>query len=660
MSPSLVTRMGVLLLVCVPGPTPVRAEDLPAERFFDVTRNGAPVATLVAPDDEARLWDQAIEVIATTTRRWGGAGPRVVRLKRDAPLPDGDLILLGTPGTHPALDAIGSQAQGPIARVPFVDPHGFAIEARSEGGSRRLIVAGKTPRGAYNGAVYCRDFLLDATAGPAGRSDVFTRAASIVRSPRLAARGVYLLPIYGVAMKYTAEDWMRVIDRFAEDGMERVYFWLSGHHPSKKFPHLYDVDAARGTRLTAEGVRRLIRHCHDRGIRFYIGGGVFAWTASHYLMQGHPEAAAVGASGLCPSRPYARAANREHFLEMYDTWPEADGFMFEVRDEHGECRCGDCQVRLDASGSKAYGRAEITWLEEFAREAWRRNPALRFCWLIGYAEHARDVEYYDRIRQMADPRFEWLDTRVGLDLEGPWRLPGPGGTPHPLAFFGRQISHWDPFYRAPAEAILTAARRSADEGLSGYVPAFEPGFGTGSYYFDRIPLPLDILPYTLTGFVYREATWEPWLTLDRLEGRIHSRFFSPEAPRRLAQDLIDLQRFSFDHWREICLFAKPRVGYLGEEIARLTVDGERRRVRSIADPSQRRAESEKLQQMLAKLAGIAGDIERLNEVESALTEAERQASPKTCEGIAVLRRMIDDTRALYRDAVPDPKLLSAE
>ena len=98
----------------------------------------------------------------------------------------------------------------------------------------------------------------------------------------------------------------------------RGYFWLSGHHPSRKYPHLYDVDATRGTRLTVEGVRRLIRHCHDRDIKFYIGGGVFAWTASHYLLKGHPEVAAVGAGGLCPSKPFARAGTREHFLEMYD------------------------------------------------------------------------------------------------------------------------------------------------------------------------------------------------------------------------------------------------------------------------------------------------------------------------------------------------------
>ena len=42
----------------------------------------------------------------------------------------------------------------------------------------------------------------------------------------MAARGTYLLSIYGVGMKYTAEDWMKIIDRFAEDGMEN-HFWIN-------------------------------------------------------------------------------------------------------------------------------------------------------------------------------------------------------------------------------------------------------------------------------------------------------------------------------------------------------------------------------------------------------------------------------------------------
>jgi hypothetical protein len=650
------TSQWITLLVLAIGGQAVHGAE---ERFLDITRGGKAVATIVAPDDAAPIWDAAINLIATTTERWSGARPKVVRIGNDAPLPEGDVVLLGTPGTNSVIAALAERFEGPVARVPFGDAHGFAIESQTVGGAHRLIIAGRTSRGVYDAAVYCRDFLLDAmpVAGERGRADVFARSASVFRSPQLAVRGTYLLPLYGRAMTYTAEDWMKIIDRHAEDGMGRVCFWLSGHHPSQKYPQLYDVDATRGTRLTVDGVRRLIRHCHELGMQFYIGGGVFAWTASQYLLQGHPEAAAVKVAGLCPSHLFARQANREHFLEMFDTWPEADGFMLEVRDEHGECQCERCQVKVDEFGSKVYGRAEITWLQELAREAWKRKPNLRFCWLIGYAEHAHDVAYYDQILLMSDPRFEWLDARVGLDRKAPWRLPGPGGSPHPLAFFSRSIIHWDPFYRLPPKELLVSARRSADEGLSGYMPAFEPGFATASYYGNQVPLPVNLLPYTLTGFVYREATWEPGLTLEALKDRIHKRYFSPNAPRRFAEDMIYLQKFSLEHAEEITLFAKPRYGYSGERIERLTIEGERLRVAAIAGAKPRAVEEERLRKTLARLAMIAGDLKRMDDIEAAAQQAEPTATPKTREGLALLQRMIDDTRTLYREAVPDPKLL---
>ena len=147
---------------------------------------------------------------------------------------------------------------------------------------------------------------------------------------------------------------------------------------------------------------------------------------------------------------------------------------------------------------------------------------------------------------------------------------------------GRQIAHWDPFYKLPIDRVLTSARRSADEGLYGYVPAFEPGFGSASYYGDQVPLPVDWLPHCLTGFVYREATWEPALPLDTLKDRIHRRYFSPDAPRRFADDLLYLHQFSLDYSADLCRFTQPHFGFAGEESAPRTVAGEWRRVRAIA------------------------------------------------------------------------------
>jgi hypothetical protein len=635
---------------------PTLAEET-GEPFLDLIRDGKPVATLIVPDDEAPIWDAAAAAIASTAERWGGAAARVVRLAKGAPRPTGDLIVVGTPESSDLIAGLSRQTDGAMARVPFIDAHGFAIEARTDGAAKLLFIGGKIPRGAYNGAIFCRDFLLDASAGPPGESRVFVRRGALVRSPRLAARGTYHLSLYGVAMTYTAEDWMKIIDRYAEDGMDRVYFWLSGHHPSPKYPRLYNVDATSNTRLTVDGVRRLIRYCHDRDIKFYIGGGVFAWTAAHYLIDGHPEIAAVKAGGLCPSQPFARTGNREHFLEMYDTWPEADGFMLEIRDEHGECQCARCQVALGAFGSKSYGRSEITWLHEFARAAWQRNPNLHLCWLIGYAEHARDVAYYQQIREMSDPRFEWLEVRIGLDLKARWSLPGPGGVPHPLAFFSRQISHFDPFYRMPINDVLTAARRCADEGLLGYVPAFEPGFGSGSYYGTEIPLPTNILPYCLTGFAYREATWEPGVSSDEFKARIFQRYFSPEAPKQLVDDMVFLHGFSIEYAELLGSYARPRYGFDGRKLDCLTVAGERRRIRSIADDKERQRETQRVQTAIQKLAAIPAALERMKAIETRCEALTPIASPKTRDGLALLHRLIDDTKTIYKEAVPDPKAL---
>jgi hypothetical protein len=633
-----------------------RAEET-GKRFFDFTNGGKAAAVLVVPEDDAPLWADATAMITAVAKRWGGTPPRLVRLAKDARLPEGNLILLGTPETSRTIRSLG-RPPSPVARLPFADRHAFAIESQTVSRGRRLIIAGRRPRGAYNGAVYCRDFLLDASPGMPGKANVYVRSASVFRAPAMKARGTYHLSLYGVAMKYTAEDWMKIIDRYAEDGMERVFFWLSGHHPSAKYPHLYHVDSARGGKLTVSGVRRLIRYCHDRDIKFYIGGGVFAWTASHFLIKDHPKIAAVKAAGLCPSKAFARLGNREHFLEMYDTWPEADGFMFEVRDEHGECRCADCRVKLDRFGSRAYGRAEITWLQEFARAAWKRNRRLRFCWLIGYAEHRSDVDYYVQIRRMSDRRFEWLDTRVGLDLDGKWVLPGPANVPRPFAFFSKRIAHWDQFYRLPVDRLLRAARLVADEGLYGYVPAFEPGFSTASYYAEEIPLPVHSLPYCLTGFAYREATWDPTISVGELKRRVRLRYFSPNAPERFTEDMIYLHQFSLDHWSEITAYARPKAGFVGERVERLTVEGERKRVQAIPDAKQRKAAADQLRATFAKLAGVPAHLTRMGQIEAAIDKATPATTPKTREGMAILRRMITDTRKLYKQAVPDPRALA--
>src|SRR5262245_31764216 len=152
---------------------PARAEESPGDRFLDLVRAGKPAATLVLPEAKAEIWDAAAALITRTAERWGGAAPRVMRLARGAALPEGDVIVLGTAATSDELAAGARREGSPLARVAFADPQAFAVEARAAAGRKLLVIAGKTPRGAFNGAVFCRDFLLDAIAGAPGRADVF-------------------------------------------------------------------------------------------------------------------------------------------------------------------------------------------------------------------------------------------------------------------------------------------------------------------------------------------------------------------------------------------------------------------------------------------------------------------------------------------------------
>ena len=51
-------------------------------------------------------------------------------------------------------------------------------------------------------------------------------------------------------------------------------------------------------------------------------------------------------------------------------------------------------------------------------------------------------------------------------------------------------------------------------------------------------------------------------------------------------------------------------------------------------------------------------LKRMDEIEKAIGAAAPGASPKAQEGFALLTRMINDTRDLYKKAVPDSAALA--
>jgi hypothetical protein len=110
--------------------------------------------------------------------------------------------------------------------------------------------------------------------------------------------------------------------------------------------------------------------------------------------------------------------------------------------------------------------------------------------------------------------------------------------------------------------IRDQARRVAEAGISGYAVAYEPGAATASVYGDRIPFPVDLLPYRLTRFAYREFSWNPNLSWDEFRTRVHKRFLVPE----MSEDLVDMMVTLRDFMREGPPSQPPMVGLSAETL----------------------------------------------------------------------------------------------
>lgn len=134
----------------------------------------------------------------------------------------------------------------------------------------------------------------------------------------------------------------------------------------------------------------------------------------------------------------------------------------------------------------------------------------------------------------AGSRIEWMEARDS------WAFPESADRALPAVAFSRQVMRWQQYYARPLDQLVADAGRAAESGLFGLITAFEPGFSTGSFH-KQIPFPTDVMPYVLTGFVWREATWSPTLTAQAMRERVQQRFFGHEAPHTLSQDLWDLR-----------------------------------------------------------------------------------------------------------------------
>ena len=131
---------------------------------------------------------------------------------------------------------------------------------------------------------------------------------------------------------------------------------------------------------------------------------------------------------------------------------------------------------------------------------------------------------------MTDPRYFWMEARQN------WRLQNAKGALKDLGYLSKNILHWDQYYTMPLLDMRDQARRVAEAGIAGYVVAFEPGFATASVYGDRVPFPVDLIPYRLTRFAYREFTWNPQISWSEFKARVHKKFSAPP----MSGDLVDI------------------------------------------------------------------------------------------------------------------------
>ena len=568
------------------------------EQTCALTRSGKPACVIVTTARQAPElpMERAVASIADTVRRWGGVDLPVVALSEGASdLPGGSSIVLTTLARLRRIAPAVATSNEAMGRVAFLDEHGYVCVPVSNDAGTRMFVVGRTLRGVHNGAVYLRDFLIDGT-----KDDLFVRLSTAIRSPQMRGRAVYTLTIWKWEAEYAAEDWEKIFNAFARDGFNRVYFWISGHFPSKRFPQTYKVangpyDTTVKSKIgTVDDLHRIIRYGHQLGLDVYIGGAMGGWVGTRFITNLEPDTIKTGPTlSLCPSHPKVRQALTEYYREMFDALPEADGVYLESADEDGECRCPACAKSLDNLGSRQFGQAQLTLLQKIASTIWRDHPHARFAYTIGYSPHTRDPAYYETIRQMSsDPRFEWMEARES------WEFPGPQGQKLPVSYFSRQVMHWSQYYAHPLDRMVTDANRIIRTGFDGAIYSFEPGFGTGSFY-SQIPFPTHLLPYVLTGFVFREATWEPTLSAEAMRRRVQQRFFGREAPPQLSRDFWQLREII----RSSCC-GKPGVSPEHAQV--------------------------------------------LDEIENRVVQARAGAGPKTLESLDLMMRAINDTRGTFK------------
>ncbi len=246
-----------------------------------LTRDGRVTATMIRPVEPTVLSRMAEERITSFVKRHANLVlPSLEGSTTLSARPDTNLLVLGTPKSNPL---VAKWVEEYRIELEQAGTEGYALRTWNHpNGTCCVLIASNSDKGVFHAATHLTEYWLKAEAN----SVAFPALSSDAR-PAIPLRGTYNLACWGLAPRYSLTDWEHVVDAMAEDHMNFVLFWLAGLFRSKRFPESFIYPE---TPLTHNDIHVLIKYAQDRGIRFYLGSGAFAWFGQDQIAMYHPEA----------------------------------------------------------------------------------------------------------------------------------------------------------------------------------------------------------------------------------------------------------------------------------------------------------------------------------------------------------------------------------
>ena len=503
---------------------------------FPVVEDGKVACTLVPPDT-------CSDYRAACRLFQGEVGKEVarmipVRVRAELAASHGPLLLLGSLTNHSILAELRRQWGLDSSRLGV---EGFALRAGTRNGRPILAVVGQTPLAVQYGVQH----LVDAAFVPQGRT-LSLQGTEVECWPDFVYRSAYVVNPWGNAANNSPEGWKAVIDKFAANGLNRVWFNICGLYRSSSMPEVFWSAQDRFARLgggdymwgyrdspmdSNDAIGELIEHAHRRGLKMHLLTGLFEW---HYTFatRDNPEIRSA-----CPSFPASRDYSTRYLQELLDTFPEADGLLLEVRGEDGGCTCELCSKVIDPDGSRQFGESLAGYLKELFPLLWARRPDLELVITAGYRNASMDANYLEKIAAINDPRFT-----VWLCQPQPGGMPARGGTSRPPRQYFSNAVVWVPAARISFQSIMDRCRQAAAEGMVGVVTECDSGFYQPVNLWHDYDLPYggEDLCFQVKQFVFKLMSWDKDLTMEDVTRAVHRKFFGPGVPDDMARVLMDL------------------------------------------------------------------------------------------------------------------------